>query len=325
MTTTNAATLVHSIGTHGRLEVRVASWDVEIVGVDGDEVRIRNADGGSLPRLDVERGAGSLRVAQPAHGIVISFGNSIEVRLAIEVPSQARVAAQSANGDIEVRGLHADQQIRTASGEVRLHDAAGDVVVESVSGDVAVELDGTAAVGVKSVAGDVSIGGGRVERLALTTTSGDIRVASDLGAGPHTISTLSGDAALATGSGVRVTARTLSGDISSDLPHSSEGGPGRRAMTIGDGSTVVEFKSVSGDLRVFGRDPDDARAFTWELPVPPAPTAPPIAPEPPGAPAAPGDPAEASPLETLQALERGEIDVAEAGQRLARLEGSSDD
>jgi hypothetical protein len=326
MTTTNAATLAHSIGTHGRLEVRVASWDVEVVGVDGDEVRIRNADGGSLPNLDVERGAGSLRVAQPAHGIVISFGKSIELRLAIEVPLQARVTVQSASGDIEVRGLHADQQIRTAAGEVRLHDAAGDVVVESVSGDVTVELDGTAAVGIKSVSGDVSIDGGRVERLALTTTSGDIRVASNLGAGPHSISTLSGDAALASGSGVRVTARTLSGDISSDLPHSSEGGPGRRAMTIGDGSTVVEFKSVSGDLRVVGRDPDDARAFTWELPVPPAPPAPPIAPEPPAPPdAAPSDPAEASRLEILQALERGEIDVAEAGERLARLEGSSDD
>ena len=322
MTTTNAATLVHSIGTHGQLEVRVASWDVEIVGVDGDEVRIRNADGGSLPRLDVERGAGSLRVAQPAHGIMISFGKSIEIRLTIEVPSKARVAVQSASGNVEARGLRADQRLRTASGDVRVQDSTGEIGLETVSGDIDLALDGAAELTVRSVSGDVSIDGGIATRLGLSTTSGDLRVASQLGTGPHSISTLSGDAWIAPGRGVRIVARTISGDITTDLPHTSEGGPGRRTLTVGDGSTVVEFKSVSGDMRVVGRDPEDLRAFDRDIPAPPEP---PVAPVPPLPPALPADASEESHLAILQALERGEIDVAEATDRLGRLDGASDD
>lgn len=321
-TTTNATTLVHSIGTHGRLEVRVASWDLDVIGVDGDEVRIRNAEGGSLPHLDVERGAGSLRVTQPAHGIVISFGTSIEPRLTIEVPLQARVAVQSASGDVEARGLRGDQRLRTASGDIRVQEAMGEIGLETVSGEIELGLVGAAELTVRSVSGDVSIDGGIATRLGLSTTSGDVRVASELGNGPHSISTLSGDAWIAPGRGVRIVARTISGDIRTHLPHTSEGSAGRRSLTIGDGSTVVEFKSVSGDLRVVGREPEDLREFDREMAVPPEP---PAAPGPEVPPALPADASEETRLTILRALERGEIDVAEATDRLGRLDGTSDD
>jgi hypothetical protein len=338
--TTNETAIAHTIGAAGSLAVRVASWDVRLVGVAGDEVRVRNADGGPLPHIEVERGPDSLRIAQPSLlgrlGIGIVVGaDPRDVRLVIEVPSGASVDVQSASGDLDATGLRNSQHYRTASGEVDVRETAGELVTETVSGDVTVAVEGSIRLTLRSVSGDVSVEGGTVERVGLTTTSGDLRVASQLGPGPHTIQTLSGDARIMAGGGVRVTAQTISGDIGTDLPHTSQGRPGRRSVVIGDGSIDVHFKSVSGDLRVVG---DAAAATTFaagtpqppELPEPPEAPVPPEPPEPPlpdaqgpGATRA-GDDSEATRLAILQALERGEIDIAEATDRLARLDEASD-
>jgi len=198
--------------------------------------------------------------------------------------------------------------------------------------------------------------GSRVDRFAFTTTSGDLRITSELGAGPHTIATVSGDAIVTTRNGIRVSAQTVAGDLSSDLPHSSEGRAGRRSLIVGEGTTVVQFRSVSGDLRVVG--PNDGNHL-----VAPTPPTPPVAPTPPAAASAAAkleaelaaanadieatnadieatnaqieaagaevgetvaDPGEDARLEILRALERGEIGIDEATKRLAELDGQSD-
>ena len=133
-----------------------------------------------------------------------------------------------------------------------LVDVNGEVQAETVSGDVAIRLDGPTGLVVKTVSGDAIVEGSRVDRFAFTTTSGDLRITSELGAGPHTIATVSGDAIVTTRNGIRVSAQTVAGDLSSDLPHSSEGRAGRRSLIVGEGTTVVQFRSVSGDLRVVG-------------------------------------------------------------------------
>ena len=347
-TSANERVISHHIGPDGSLSVRVATWDVDIVGTDGVEARIRNASGGELPgEIEVERGDGSLRVGQPSRlggfGLGMVFGSGRgDLRLALEVPSGARVSVHSASGDVSTRGIAGSQEVRSASGDVQVFAASGEIIVETVSGDAAIDLDGTARVTTKSVSGDVRLEGGRIERLAVVTTSGGIRVASALEAGSHSMSTLSGDVLVAAGSDIRVIAKTVSGDLSSDLPHRSEGAPGRRSIVIGNGAAEIQFKSVSGDLRVVGRDPDD-RSFAIpveapphrpeppELPSPPRPTVPPEPPEPPLPPTgglgagsepltAEVDEVERARLAILQQLERGEIDVAEATVRLAQLE-----
>jgi hypothetical protein len=90
---------------------------------------------------------------------------------------------------------------------------------------------------------------------------------------------------------------------------------------------VVQFRSVSGDLRVVGPSSGNLLA----IPRPPAPPAPPAPPtEAPDGTAAepdaePGDAVtEAARLDILRALERGEIDIDEATKRLADLDGSTD-
>lgn len=340
---TEARPIIHTVGATGRFIVQVASWDVELIGVDGDEVRVRDAAGGPLPSdIEVERGDGSFRIAQPSSlrglGVEIVIGGPRDVRLAIEVPRGAQIDARSASGDIASSGLRADQHIRTASGDVAVHGTAGDLAVETVSGDIAVGIEGSLRLTGRSVSGDVTVEGGIVDRLRLTTTSGDLRVSSELGPGPHAIQTLSGDALLSADRGVRVTAQTISGDIRSDLPHSSGGRPGRRSIVIGDGTIEVQFKSVSGDLRVVG---GGARSTMIESREPVEPPERPEAPERPDAPEPPAprsrdatspdtlhpdtlDDPETARLAILRELERGEIDIAEATDRLARLDEAGD-
>jgi hypothetical protein len=333
--TDTAPAIEHRIGETGTVTVRVASWDVEVVAAGGDTVRVRNASGAALPDgVEVERTADSLSIRQPNRfGIDISAGRKSTARkLAIEVPDRANVAVQTASGDVQAARLRGPVNVRTASGDVLLVDVAGDVRAETVSGDVAIRLDAPTTLGIKTVSGDTIVEGGRVDRFAYGSTSGDLKLASELGEGPHAIATVSGDAIVTTRNGIRVAAQTLTGDLKSDLPHTSEGRPGQRSLIVGEGSTVVHFRSVSGDLRVVG--PNGIENRIGAVPVPPVP---PVAPVPPDAPSSPAiehhaeaadeaDTAtETARLEILRALERGEIDIELATQRLAALDGQADD
>ena len=334
-----AQEIAHAIGNHGHVAVRTASWDVEIRAIDGDVVRVLSADGGELPSdIEIQREADGITIRQPGllGGLNFVLGRSRDAWIAIEVPATATANVVTASGDVHAKGLRADGQFRTASGDLTILEASGTLVAESVSGDVAIDVTDAADLTIKTVSGDVAVKGGILDRTAVTTTSGDVLLGSKLGAGPHSIATLSGDAVIRAGAGVTVRARTVAGDLRSDLPHRSEGGPGRRSIVVGDGSTELQFRSVSGDLRVIG---SGEKLDFIEIPVPPNPPTPPA---PPRAPASPGradagpsdesdDPApadepdvdvERARLTILRALERGEIDIKEATARLAELEGS---
>jgi DUF4097 and DUF4098 domain-containing protein YvlB len=330
-------TLDHPLSPEGNLTVATANWDVEIRPGSDDVVRIRDANGGDPPKeLHVERGADSVAVRQPTRLPRIGFGgHSEDVCLAIELPATASVNVVTASGDIRVDGISGEVRLRTASGDLKVGEATGPLVVESVSGDVTVRVADTVAPTVKTVSGDVALDGGVVERVNIATTSGDVVLDSELGAGPHSIATLSGDAVIRSTAGVTVFARTVAGELNSELPHRSDGGPGRRSIVVGDGATELQFRSVSGDLRVVGGPARNGP--TIEIPLPPTPPTPPAlplasaSPEPAAAgggnagPSAPedevaGDDGETSRLGILRALENGEIDVAEATARLARLD-----
>lgn len=336
--TTAAATIEHAIGPAGSLSLVLASWDAEVIGGAGDVVRVRALSGVLPEGLEVERGPDSLAIRQPTTfrlgGMIVHRDDA--VKLGIEVPAGASVDIQTASGDVSLRNLVRSQNVRSASGDIRISSAAGAVAVETMSGDAEIDLAGPATIRARSVSGDLTIRGGRADDVSITTTSGDIRLLSALGRGPHSIATVSGDAEVAaSGAGLRVTAKTVAGDVRTRLPHTTEGRAGRRTIIVGDGRVEVEFKSVSGDLEVLGQ-PDAAR----DVARPPAVGAPP--PQPPDPPAPPlpvvphdasapseaariDEPSEAARLAILQALERGEIDIAEAGARLAALDGTADE
>jgi hypothetical protein len=335
--TSTGAKLEHRIGPDGLFSIAIGSGEARLRGVDGDLVRIRARRGRDLADVfAIGLGDGSLSLRDSRES---GRGRGGSADVEIDLPFAATVVVEQSSGDLEVDGLTGDQRYRTASGDVRLGNVSGRISVESASGDVDIVAVGAADVTLRTMSGDVELRAGILRSLQATTTSGDLKLAGRLaGPGPFSIVSVSGDALLAPAGDVRIEMATLSGDLHSDLGGRVENVRGRRTLTIGSSGPTVEFRSMSGDVTVTrpkefdasakGSEPETA-AFEDEV-VPedaePAADAPETAEEPEatthhpasnGAIAAAYDEAR---LRILRSLERGEIDVAEAGRRLEALD-----
>jgi Putative adhesin len=320
----NVTELEHRIGPRGRFTLRQASGEISIRGVEGDTVRVRSTDDTALgEQFEVETGDGFVELRQlEKFGLGIKmFGRGAgSPEIEVEVPHGATVSVDSASAELEVSDLSGTKSFRTASGDAKISRLAGAVRLETVSGDV--DLDGQAPLELtlRSVSGDVRVRVPRLRKLDLSTTSGDIWLDAELhGDGPFEMRSISGDVTIVGRAGFRVEAETITGDMSSDLPSKRESSPGRKVLIVGRPGPTLAFKSVSGDLEIV--QPRDA--------APPTVPSPPLAPEAPTPPAPPAGPGaksissselDTARLEILRELERGEISVADATDRLGKLD-----
>jgi DUF4097 and DUF4098 domain-containing protein YvlB len=313
-------TIDHQIGPRGRFILRHASGEVSIRGVEGDRVRVRVDDEKAFrDRFSVEAGNDSLAIRQNEKLGFGIFGRGESVEIEVEVPHGASVSIESQSGDIEATDLSGSKSFRTASGEVVLQRLSGDVEVETVSGDVEIEGPAPLDLKAKTVSGDLEIRVPQLRRLDIGTTSGDMHIDAELrGEGAFAIRTISGDVRLVGRSGMRIEAETITGDLSSDLPSKRESQLGRRVLTIGRPGPTLGFRSVSGDLHV--AEPRDAAPILEEATMsePQADATVGTAAATPVAESS--DDVEARRLEILRQLERGEISVADAGERLGELD-----
>jgi DUF4097 and DUF4098 domain-containing protein YvlB len=319
MTNTSATTSIeHAIGPRGRFTLRQASGEISIKGVEGGTARVRSRDGDrSLDdQFNVETGDGFLELRQRDQFSIgkLMFKGGGSPELEIEVPHGATVSVEAASAEIHASDLDGTKRFRTASGELRLTRLAGALEAETVSGDI--DLDGQAPLelAMRSISGDVRIRLPKLKRLDLGTTSGDIWLDAELaGDGPFAIRSISGDATIVGRTGFKVEAETITGDLSSELAHRRESTHGRKILVVGRPGPTLAFRSVSGDLQV--AQPRDAAPES--VPTPPAPPA--LVGAPP-APEAPSIDIEETRLEILRELERGDITVAEATDRLGSLD-----
>jgi hypothetical protein len=336
MNTATSSRLEHAIGAEGLLAIRVRSGDVRINGIDGDVVRVRDTNDEPLEDMfAIEAAAGSLSLTAIGRGFEFILGSRSKRRrhnrhdpdLEIDIPRRATLVLEGVSSDIRAEGLVGDQRYRTTSGDVQLRAVSGHIGIEAVSGDVEIQATGTARIAARSESGDIELRAATVSTLKLTTTSGDMKVAARLdGSGPFTIETVSGDGLLAPAGDVRIEMTTMTGDLQSELDGDHGREHGRHSLVIGKSGPLVTFQSMSGDLRV-------VKPILVEHPVPPIRPVAPIAPVAPRAERA----RVATPIETqvngaiaaayddarlriLRSLERGEIDVAEAGRRLEQLD-----
>ena len=318
-TITSGASLDHPIGPTGLLSIRLRDGRARLRAVDGGSIVIRDRHARDLADMfAIELGEGSAAFqSNRGDGGLNRGGGTPDIE--VDVPRGATVVIEGASADVEADGLAGDQRYRTASGDMTLRAVSGPLSVDAVSGDVDIVASGDAAVTIRTVSGDVELRAGTLTALEANTTSGDLRIAGRLaGPGPFAIVTVSGDTLLAPAGDVRVEMTTLSGDLSSKIGGRTEGRRGRRSLEVGSGGPLVTLRSLSGDLLVVPPTP-------VALPAAAAPIAPvpPLAPEPAqatpnGAIAAAYDDAR---LRILRSLERGDIDVAEAGRRLEALDG----
>jgi Putative adhesin len=332
--------LEHRIGPNGRFALRLPAGEVSVTAVDGDVARVRDLTGrGLAERFDISTGDDYLElVVRHKLNVNLSIGSfgfgSGAAELAIELPRNARVALEGASTDISVTGIRGPGRYRTASGDLILQDVGGNLDVEAVSGDLRVDAVAAIEVVGRTISGDAVFRAPRLTKFEFNTTSGDIRIDAELaGSGPWSVKSISGDVTLVARGPIQIEAQTVTGDLASDLQHKTVTGPGRRLMTVGGPGkpgVTFSFKSVSGDFLVM--EPRDAgrpmpagaadAAAAANAAAAPAPAMPAFAPETPR-PAPPSEPtpeSENARLEILRALERGEIDVETATERLAAVE-----
>lgn len=326
--TTTGSRLEHRIGADGLFSLHLRSGDVRLRGVDGDTIVVLDRRGRDLgAAFELALGEGSFSLRELRGGSVFHGGGG---DLEIELPRRATIVVETSSGDLEIDGLTGDQHYRMASGDLRMRAVAGGIVVQGVSGDVSVVAVADAEVTLTTVSGDVELRAGTLRSLSVATTSGDAKIAGRFaGPGPFSIETVSGDVLLAPAGDLRMEMRTVSGDLNSDVGGRIESGRGRRSVSIGSGGPTLALRSMSGDVTVVrpvafsadlepmtaissleadAADDEDAAESEAAKPVN-------------GAIAATYDDAR---LRILRSLERGEIDVTEAGRRLEALDDGSD-
>ncbi|MCS6880953.1 MAG: DUF4097 family beta strand repeat-containing protein [Oscillochloridaceae bacterium] len=271
--------LVPAVGEDITVEAtrRAGGWnkDVATAALQGLEV-VTEVQGDTLV-ISVGGGNGLTRV----------LGRASAVSLRVAVPASTRVEATVVNGDIAVTGVQGDLMLQTVSGDVHAERVSGDLRVNSTSGDVRVRnhrgpltvntTSGTiSAEGLitgarlSTLSGDIELRGvndGPAARaiagaadpqgdgdIIIDTTSGNIvfegRLASNAAG---VITTISGDVRvrLSDPADLRLDARTVSGELSSDLPLADDA-PERRRLSalIGPGTANLTITTTSGDVEI---------------------------------------------------------------------------
>ena len=288
--------LEHPLGHDGLLVLRLTDGDARLSGVDGDLVTVRSTDGEPLDGFAIEAGERSIEIRAHANR---------SADLDVRVPRGATVILEARSADVTVSDLTGDVRLTTASGDLTARGVSGTLSAEAVSGDVEITATGTLSVVARTVSGDLELRAAQLDSLTATTTSGDLEIAADfVGDGPFVIETVSGDTSLAPRGDIRIEPTTLTGDVSGrGIGRRSSSDRGPIVVGSGDGPTIA-WRSTSGDLTI------DHRPSRAEPPAPPA-----IRPSDEDA-TQPDDPT----MAILHALERGEIDLDEASDRLAALD-----
>ncbi len=213
----------------GELEVDAAAVDeavVELETLSGDESAIEKA------RVELRGDELTVKVDR----------TKAEIRIRVQAPEGSALRARTASGDVQTRGPLGPTEVKSASGDVSLESVAS-LDAKIASGDIEVDrIDGEARV--DSASGDVELGeaGGSV---TVRTASGDQQVRS-VAEGRVDLTSASGDIRVGVKQGSRVwlDARSMSGDVSSDIDLDDE-------ASAGDGPQVeVKVTAMSGDVEV---------------------------------------------------------------------------
>jgi hypothetical protein len=236
------------------LDASIPAGDLSVETVDGEETWIEvDGDEKLVERVEVRQDGNRVVVefrGKKPFGITIAIGDfsfgTERLRVRAHVPHGADAKLSTVSADIAVTGRLRRLDTKTTSGDVRVTgEIEQDARLKTVSGDARIDRVG-GELALQSVSGDLWAGwvGGSVESKSV---SGDIRLES-LQAGSATFTSVSGDVAvgIAPGSFVDVDAGSVSGDLGSEVPLSSDPGEGGGGPTV-----IVRGKTVSGDVRVF--------------------------------------------------------------------------
>jgi DUF4097 and DUF4098 domain-containing protein YvlB len=230
-----------------RLELKIASGDVNVSTVDGAEsIVVLDGPEKLIETMRVELVGDRLVVEERRKGFAMrvgSFGAGFRVR--VQVPERSSVDIATASSDVRLDGQFASFSMKSASGDVR---ATGEIVgnasfstasgsarlarvrgalnSRTVSGDVNAEVvDGS--VSGKSVSGDLEIGVVREGKVDVHSVSGDVVIG------------------IASGTNIDVDAGSVSGDLSSEIPLRD-----KTPVPATGPAVAIRVQTVNGDVLV---------------------------------------------------------------------------
>ncbi len=220
---------------------RRSGVDVQVAAPHGTDVVV-GTTGTERSLLSLARGlGGEIRLRGEVGDVEVSLPSS-------DVTAQTvtgSLTVKTASGDLTAGKVAGPVKVRSVSGDVDLNEVADDVSLTLVSGDVSI-TSASSHVDITSVSGDVTVTDAR-NGASVRSTSGDVTVRRAW-SGSIRAATVSGDVIVGVppGRGVSVDARSMSGDLSSeiDLADSSP-------SESGDGTMVkITAHSVSGDVEI---------------------------------------------------------------------------
>jgi len=218
---------------------RRSGLDVLVTAPEGVDVVVSTA-GSERSIMSFARGAGEIRLRGTVGDVDIALPSA-------DVSAQvvASLGVKTASGDLDVDTVAGTVKVRSVSGDVSIDTINGDASFTLVSGDLSVSTAND-HVDVTSVSGDVTITDANTG-VSVKSTSGDVTIRRAW-SGSIRAATVSGDVTVGIppGRGVSVDARSMSGDLSSEIDLDDDRGGDR-----GDGSVVrITAHSVSGDVEV---------------------------------------------------------------------------
>ena len=206
----------------------------------------------------------------------------VEVAYTIAAPQNTRIIARSISGNISVRDISGVLTVESVSGTVKLANAGRMANAKTISGNVEMtdsRVDGALSAGtisgtvklqkvsarqlsLSSVSGSVWLQDVACDRIEGQAISGDIQFTGDFAPnGRYEFTSHSGNVRLAVDgkTGFQVEATSFSGEITTDLAITLEGGQTnmRRAKSLrgkhGDGSAFLDLTSFSGSILITKR------------------------------------------------------------------------
>lgn len=264
------------------IEFEVGSMDMEIVPVSSDQIRARVSGKASKKNHDniilkLERDGDRVKVvADTNDGFSIGI-NIMDLDLRVELPARkweelkldtgsgdmdmrdiaARtIKVDGGSGDFTAEGIEADQfETVLGSGDLELQELkAANVELTVNSGNTTIDQVTASKISIQGNSGNVELIDSDAE-LKTRIESGNILVETDKIKHAMNLETGSGDVTISTNEqpdSARIKFTPGSGDLNNDWNNDGESldGNGSSNITFGDGETIIQVKTGSGNLNL---------------------------------------------------------------------------
>jgi len=219
----------------------LANKRLETGDADNTQILIDQADDGSV---SVEtRFNGMSWLSQPG-------AKPCKVDYLVRMPQECDLHIKGVSNSTSLQGVSGRISISMVSGPLKLTDLTGSLQVKSVSGDISGDkINGELAL--ETVSGDALLADSNLSELHASTVSGDLHIHSPLSDKPVYLKSVSGDVILyvSTQTGCNIDSHSISGTVVTSLPVTERHKRlGETHVTIGEGGTSIQHRSISGDL-----------------------------------------------------------------------------